>query len=224
MYFTLLMLGSGLFWTITYLLIIQRSWRDRSYGMPLVALCANISWECIFSFLLPPQLIQHIVNLIWFVLDAVIFALTIRYGPREFLNLSKRAFYTLLGLALVTSFFAVLLVTLEFHDSGVYAAFGQNLMMSILFITMLFRRRSLRGQSMSIALCKLLGTACASLAFYLYSVPWHHSVLLPFLYVATFIYDVVYVGMVYVRMRAGTKIVHTSPIKGDQAETSIQPR
>ncbi|EFH84481.1 hypothetical protein [Ktedonobacter racemifer] len=224
MYFTLLMLGSGLFWTITYLLIIQRSWRDRSYGMPLVALCANISWECIFSFLLPPQLIQHIVNLIWFVLDAVILALTICYGPREFPNLSKRAFYTLLGLALVTSFFAVLLLTLEFHDSGVYAAFGQNLMMSILFLTMLFRRRSLRGQSMSIALCKLLGTACASLAFYLYSAPWHHSVLLPFLYVATFIYDVAYVGMVYVQMRAETKIVHTSPIRGDQAETSIQSR
>lgn len=106
------------------------------------------------------------------------------------------------GLTLVTSIGAVFLVTLEFHDGGTYSAFGQNLMMSVLFICMLFRRRSLRGQSLSIALCKCIGTACASLAFYFYSAPWQHSVLLPFLYVATFFYDVLYVGMVVVQMRA----------------------
>ncbi len=60
--YMLLMLGSGIFWTITYILIIQRGLRDHTYGMPLVALCANISWEFIFSFILPPYLVQHIVT------------------------------------------------------------------------------------------------------------------------------------------------------------------
>jgi hypothetical protein len=221
MYFTLLMLGSGLFWTVTYVLIILRSWRDHSYGMPLVALCANISWEFIFTFLLPPQLIQHIVNIVWFALDAGIFALTIRYGPKEFPALSKRIFYGMFALTLVTSFFAVLFVTLEFHDSGTYSAFGQNLMMSVLFIPMLFRRGSLRGQSLAIALCKLIGTAFASLAFYLYSVPYHHSVLLPFLYIATFVYDALYVGLVYMRLRTATKIAQKPAAEAAQVVTSV---
>jgi hypothetical protein len=195
------MIGSGAFWTLTYLLIIRRSSLDQTYGMPLVALCANISWEFLFSFIYPPQIIQHIVNLIWFSLDLIIFTQLLRYGPREFLDLSKRVFYTIISLTLVTSFCAVLFVTVEFHDAGTYSAFGQNLIMSVLFMVMRYRRRSLRGQSISIATCKLLGTALASLAFYLYSPLSHHSVLLPFLYIAILFSDAIYVGWVYMQQR-----------------------
>ena len=39
----LLLLSPGLFWTLTYVLVIRQGFRDRTYGMPLVALCANIS-------------------------------------------------------------------------------------------------------------------------------------------------------------------------------------
>jgi hypothetical protein len=218
--FTLLMLGSGIFWTATYLLIIRRSFLDHTYGMPLVALCANISWECIFSFIYPPAIIQHVVDLVWFSLDVVIFLQLLRFGPREFADLSKRVFYALCGLALVTSFGAVLLTTIAFHDSGVYSAFGQNLMMSVLFLTMLYRRRSLRGQSISIAVCKLIGTAFASLAFFLFSSLSHRSVLLPFLYVAIFAYDIIYVGMVYRQQRATTEKPQESIIKSGQVEVS----
>ncbi len=217
--FTALMLGSGIFWTATYILIIRRCFLDRTYGMPLVALCANISWECIFSFIYPPSIIQHIVNIVWFALDAVIFVQLLLYGSREFGDFSRRAFYGLCGLALVTSFAAVLLTTIEFHDQGVYSAFGQNLMMSALFAIMLYRRRSLRGQSMSIALCKWLGTACASLAFFLFSSLSHRSVLLPFLYIAIFVYDLIYVGMVYHQQRITTKETPEPP-SGQARETS----
>src|SRR5689334_6496208 len=121
------MIGSGAFWTLTYLLILRRSSLDQTYGMPLVALCANISWEFLFSFIFPPQIIQHVVNLIWFSLDLIILTQLLRYGPRELTDLPKWAFYALVGLALTTSFFMVLLITVVFHDSaGVYAAFGQN--------------------------------------------------------------------------------------------------
>jgi len=204
--FTLLMIGGGIFWSATYLLIIRRSILDQTYGMPLFALCANISWEFIFSFIYPPSIIQHVVNLVWFALDVVILIQFLRYGPREFADLPKRVFYVGFGLALVTSFFAVLLITLEAHDrGGVYAAFGQNLMMSVLFIAMLYHRRSLRGQSIGIAVCKLLGTALASLAFFLF---YRQSALLLFFYIAILVYDVIYVGMVvYVQQRARIKAI-----------------
>src|SRR5947209_19406555 len=105
------MLGSGAFWTGTYLLIIRRSSLDHTYGMPLVALCANISWEFLFSFISPPQIIQHIVNLIWFSLDLIILIQLLRYGPREFPDLPKRVFSAVVSLALATSFCLVLLIT-----------------------------------------------------------------------------------------------------------------
>ena len=219
--YTLLMLGGGIFWSVTYLLIIRRSILDQTYGMPLFALCANISWEFIFSFIYPPSIIQHIVNLIWFALDAIILMQFLRYGPREFADLSKQVFYIGFGLALVTSFFAVLLITLEFHNGEVYSAFGQNLMMSILFIVMLYSRRSLRGQSISIAICKLLGTLLASLAFFLF---FRQSALLQFFYISTFVYDVIYVGLVVYMQRAGMKAIR-KPIKiSNGVEGSMQSK
>ena len=215
------MLGSGLFWTATYVLIIRRSILDRTYGMPLAALCANISWEFIFSFILPAPSIQHIVNIVWFLLDVGILICFLRFGPGEFADLSKKVFYAVFGFTLVTSFCAVLLVTLEFHDNGTYSAFGQNLMMSALFIVMLYRRRSLRGQSLSIAICKLFGTALASLAFFLYTGISHRSVLLPFLYVSILVYDLIYVALVYRQQRVEARASQESVAPSDQVEVSL---
>lgn len=192
--FDALMLGSGAFWTFTYVLMIRRGFLDKTYGMPLVALCANVSWEFIFSFLYPHGPVQRPVNIVWFSLDLVILLQLLRYGPREFDDLSKRVFYAMFGLALATSFGAVLSVTYEFDDwDGVYSAFGQNLLMSVLFLAMLRARGSLRGQSVLIALSKMLGTGLASVAFYLYSSLSEGSVLLPFLYVAILAFDLMYV-------------------------------
>ncbi len=202
--FTALMLGSGLFWTLTYLLIIRQDMHDRTYGMPLVALCANLSWEFTFAFLYPHDPIQRTVNIVWFAFDVVIFVQVLRYGPREFADLPPRVFYAILGLALATSCSVIILMSYEFNDwAGAYAAFGQNLLMSVLFITMLYRRRSLRGQSIAIATCKLVGTALASAAFYFFVSMAQQSVLLRFLFVAILAYDLIYLALVvYVHQNA----------------------
>lgn len=204
--FDALMLGSGAFWTLTYVLIIRRGFADRTYGMPLVTLCANVSWEFIFSFLYPHGPIQRPVDIVWFSLDLVILFQLLRYGPREFPDLSKRTFYAMFGLALTTSFCAVLSVTHEFGDwDGAYSAFGQNLLMSVLFVAMLYSRGLPRGQSLSIALTKTLGTGLASVAFYLYSPLSEGSVLLPFLYVAILVFDLIYVAAMVRAQRAVEK-------------------
>ena len=222
--FVVLMLGSGLFWTVTYLLIIRQGARDRTYGMPLAALCANLSWEIIFSILQPPSPIQHGVNLVWLVLDLIIFAQLLRYGPREFADLAPTTFYALVGVALAPAFGAVLLTSDTFHDKGAYAAFGQNLMMSVLFIALLYRRRSLRGQSRGIAVCKLVGTALASLAFARYTAISHHSVLLPFLYVTILAYDALYVGLVYRQRHTATRNLNADSQISRSAEQVTQER
>jgi hypothetical protein len=196
--FDILLVGSGILWTVTYLLIIRRGFLDHTYGMPLVALCANLSWEFIFSFVFPHGPVQRPVNVVWFSLDLIILYQLLRFGPREFPRLPKRLFYGMVALALLTAFFTVVSITLEFEDfDGAYSAFGQNLMMSILFIVMFYSRGSLRGQSLSIALTKMGGTGLASVAFFFFSVGYERSVLLPFLYCSILLFDALYVAMVF---------------------------
>ncbi len=196
------MIIGGLFWSLTYILIIRRGFKDKTYGMPLAALCANISWEGVFSFIFPHSPPQLYINYIWFLLDLLIVLQFLNYGKSEFTALSYKKFYAMFLLALATAFFLVLFITEEFNDmQGAYAAFGQNLMMSVLFIVMLFSRGDLRGQSIYIALFKMFGTGISSMAFYLYQPISQGSVLLPFLYVSIFIYDIIYVNLIYQKYR-----------------------
>ena len=198
------MIIGGLFWSITYILIIRRGFKDRTYGMPLAALCANISWEAIFSFVYPVSTPQLYINYIWFLLDVLIVMQFLYYGKNEFPALSFRKFYAMFLLSLTTAFGLVLFITRDFKDwQGAYAAFGQNLMMSVLFIVMLYSRNNLRGQSIYIALFKMFGTGIASVAFYLYQPISLGSVLLPFLYVSIFVYDIIYVILIYQKCRSG---------------------
>lgn len=200
--YTKLMIIGGLFWSLTYILIIRRGFKDRTYGMPLAALCANISWEAIFSFIYPVSPPQLYINYIWFLIDVFIVLQFLKYGRSEFPTLSNKKFYAMFLLALTTFFCLVLFITMEFKDwQGAYAAFGQNLMMSVLFIVMLYSRNNLRGQSIYIALSKMFGTGISSVAFYLYQPISLGSVLLPFLYVSIFIYDIIYVILVYQKCR-----------------------
>ncbi len=197
------MVAGGVSWMIAYALIIRRGFREQTYGMPLAALCANLSWEAIFSLLHPHYALQRAVNFLWLALDLVILYQALRFGPREWLGVSRRVFYAMFGLALVTAFCAVLFLSEAFQDSGACAAFGQNLLMSVLFISMLYRRGSLRGQSLGIAIAKLWGTAFASMAFFFYSYDDRsRGALMVFLYVATLVYDLIYVGMVRSYARA----------------------
>jgi hypothetical protein len=51
-----LTLISGISWTVVYLDLINRGFRDRTYGMPLFALAFNIAREFIFGFLVGRRL------------------------------------------------------------------------------------------------------------------------------------------------------------------------
>ena len=194
----LLKIGSGIFWSLTYLLIIWRGFKDHTFGMPLAALCANISWEFIFSFVYPHHPPQLYINIIWFFLDAVIVFQFVRFGKNAFDTiLPKGTIFFFFILVLLISVCMIVGVTLEFKDwDGAYTAFGQNLMMSILFVVMLRRRNDLSGQSIYIAIFKMFGTLLPSIMFHA-SHP--SSFLLNSLYVFIFIFDLIYLVMLYAK-------------------------
>ncbi len=196
-----LQMGSGALWTLTYLLLILRGFQDKTYGMPLFALCLNVSWEFIFSFLYPPEGIQIVVNWIWFLFDLVIVWQALRFGPAVFRNPKLGGtFYPVFLVILLVSFFGVLTMSAEFSDwLGKYAAFTQNLVMSILFISMLLSRDQVAGQSIYIAIFKLIGTLLASIWFYLTN---PNEPYLNYLYVTIVLFDATYAVLLYRKFQA----------------------
>lgn len=197
----ILKVGSGIFWSLTYLLILRRGFLDKSYGMPVVALCANLSWEFIFSFVHPHSKPQLYIDYAWLALDAGILVQYLTYGRKEFpKHLPGSLFYPIFLLTLLLSFLFILLLSRELNDlNGVYAAFSQNLLMSILFVQLLLKRNSHEGQSIYIALCKMVGTVFPSILLYLY---FPHSYFLNLLYVSIFIFDMAYLLLLYFKIRA----------------------
>ena len=191
---TIILVAGGIFWILTYIFIISKGHKDKSYGMPLFALCANISWEFIFSFVLPHSPPQLYINYLWFGLDVVIIFQFFKYHKKEFLNIQSLKLYVVFIVALASAFSIILTGGIALGDtSGVYAAFGQNLLMSVLFVLMFFKReRVLRGQSIFIAVFKMLGTALTSIHFYLFEPVSQSSIVLPVLFISIFIFDLLY--------------------------------
>jgi hypothetical protein len=196
----ILKIGSGIFWTLVYLLIIKHGFQDRTCGMPLPALAANLAWEFTFSFLLPPGAPAIYIFAVWLALDLVILVQLLRFGKNALTNvLPGNWFYLAILLALVMAFGAVLTMTFEFHDwDGIYSVFGINLMMSILFVVMLLQRKDIAGQSIYIAIFKMIGTLLPSILFF---VRYPGSPLLNFLYVTIFIFDWLYIFLLYAKHR-----------------------
>ncbi len=188
----------GVFWSLAYLLIIRRGFKDRTFGMPLAALCANISWEFIFSFVHPHQAPQWYVDIAWFLLDTIILFQAFRYGPRAFdALLPKGLFYVVFLLSLLLGFLLVLGISIEFNNwTGTYSAFGQDLMMSILFIVMLRRRNDLSGQSLYIAIFKMIGSLVASIYVY---ITVSSSLLMVTLYISIFVINLLYIILLYAK-------------------------
>ena len=183
----------GICWLLAYIFIIIRGFRDKTYGMPFLALAFNISWELIFSTVLNDgAFIYSVVTRACVVFDVVILFTYFKYGIKEWpKRLSPALFYPFSIFVLVATFVFVYLWCKTIDINGVYIAFVQNLMMSLLFINMLNNRRSLAGQSFGIALTKMIGTLAATLTFF-----FLHIKFIVFIGGLIFLTDMVYLLMV----------------------------
>jgi hypothetical protein len=161
---------SGLCWTVVYIEGIRLGFKDRSYAMPFYALALNLAWELLHSLLglrSHPDL-QTIINAIWFLFDIGILWTYLKFGKKYFPSSLPQSWFipwTVLGL--VTAICIQYAFVREFAPfrGGAYAAFLQNLLMSILFINMLVQRGSRDGQSLVIAVCKWIGTLAPTILF-----------------------------------------------------------
>lgn len=154
-----IVMASSLFWTIAYILIIWRCHRDRSFGIPVAALCCNVPWEGIIavSHRVPSPL--HEAAVAWLALDLIMLYQCFRYGPDDFSHpVVKRWFRELLLIGLVLGFFVQWTFITGYQDHfGRFSGTINDLILSALMPAMLLRRQSVRGQSFYIMAAILLG-------------------------------------------------------------------
>lgn len=198
-----LVLLSGICWSIVYIELIRNGFKDKTYGMPLFALGLNFAWEIIYSFdsllFTSSSLqasVQGVVNLIWALLDAVIVYTYFKYGRRDFPNEAKKYFISFSILAFISCF--LMQFAFYFHFDSVqaskYSAFAQNAAMSIMFLTMLFKRRSTRGQTVLMAAAKGIGTLAPTILGGLLE---EFNIYIVLMGTICFIFDLIYVIVLY---------------------------
>lgn len=157
------MVATFLLWVATYVMILRCGLRDRTYGMPLVALCGNFAWEGIYTFVRPEAGIVWVSSAAWFALDCGIVYTALRFGPNEFSWLPRRVFYLGFAGVMALSWAGMEALIRQCEASGgqaagpLYSSLILNVVISALFVGMVAGRRSTAGQSLAIAGCKLLG-------------------------------------------------------------------
>jgi hypothetical protein len=187
-------------WVVTYGLIIRRCFLDKSYGLPLVSICLNISWELLASWVWPnPVPLWHAFDRAWFFVDLVVLYQLLRHGRGlQRVPEVRRHFYAVVAVTIMAGGIGLHTFHLQYRDLlGLVDAFIINLIMNVAFVPFFLERRRQGGRGISVAAawCKLLGTLCTSIeCHYVIGMaePWLPSLsFLTFVCVSCFATDVV---------------------------------
>ena len=165
-------------WTMTYITIIVKCWKDRAYGIPFPNTCLNASWELIFAFDLAGGLPDFpfplkLGHLLWLIPNAFNIVQTLKFGPSMYKQaFMKKYFRAVFAVTFATSF--LMISTYHFYARDVFGVASSwiiNVFMSWLFIRMLLNRfdrvmpnGTIQGMSVQAAWFKLIGNA-AGVAF-----------------------------------------------------------
>ena len=160
-----LIIISGICWSIVYVESIRMGFKQKTYAMPLFALGLNIVWEGLYAFtdLFVRQSIgaQAIANTCWFFLDCVIVYTYFKFGKNECKTETERKWFVPWSILVFATCIALQVLFYCWFGSvegEKYAAYLQNIVMSLMYLSMLKERKSDKGQSMTIAVCKCIGT------------------------------------------------------------------
>lgn len=201
---------SGIGWMIVYEECIRLGFKQKTYAMPLFALGLNFAWELIYTLadifleahgpLTGLTLVQAIVNAVWVCLDVVILVSYFKYGKKEWpKSIDSKFFAPWSVLVLICSFALQLafIVGFGFVKAAQYAAFLQNLLMSVLFISMYVKRGSMEGQSVLLAVAKWIGTLAPTIVFGV--MEYNPVVLVSGIFCTVF--DLIYIGLLGKQIR-----------------------
>jgi hypothetical protein len=144
------------------------------------------------------------------------------FGRAEFPRFVTRPMFIAWGvLVFGTSYAVQWLFIAQFgaDDAARYSAFLQNLLMSGLFIAMLVARRGLRGQTLTIAIAKWLGTLAPTILLGVLD----NSPFILGIGIMCSVFDLVYIGLVvWVKTHPDALAAAETPTLAPAAETAAQ--
>ncbi|HIT89369.1 MAG TPA: hypothetical protein IAC41_02985 [Candidatus Merdenecus merdavium] len=195
---TILIGISGICWSIVYIECIRNGFKQKTYCMPLFVLALNFAWEGIYAY--TDLFIRHnigaqaIANSCWFILDIFIVITWLKYGRKDFTGAKKKFFIPWTLLVIITAFVLQILFIYEFGnvEGEKYSAYLQNIAMSLSFLALLDKRKSSEGQTMTIAICKCIGTLTPTIYGAL-----EGNMFILISGAICFIFDFIYIGYLY---------------------------
>jgi len=193
---TVLGIIADVLWMLAYIFTIRAGFLDHSYGVPLVAVCLNFTWEFIFSLIIRPESkLRMVLTLLWLAIDSVILYQLFRWGACDQVPQIQAHFVAVVVGTLMLAAIGHLTFNYTYKEhGGQEGAFIINLVMSILFVFLFFDRPGLHGLSYAAAWLKMIGTLILSLGNFslMYKQPKKYCFFF-FLFAAIFLFDVIYV-------------------------------
>lgn len=199
-WFWTIVVGLGTFWALAYGLAIHRAFIDKFVGIPVVVVAINFAWEFVHSIVIDQEPAQRPANFAWVLIDIVIVIQVMKWGHKDFPKLPRKLFQRLFLVLVVIAAIELFLAAREFRDIlGMYSGCALNVGISAAFIVTLVKRKSSAGQSLYVAICKMMGSALAGLNT-LILFPSRHLVLSWF--VMILVLDLIYIRMIYRQIRS----------------------
>jgi hypothetical protein len=199
-------------WAIAYVLIIWRCFQQRTYGLPLVAIVMNFTWELQYSLVQPPRCDDGTVDVVkagmilaWAALDAVIVWQLFRYGRAQQTIDDIRKHFPLIVVGSLLLAAAGNLTFARFHPDEAAPLSGVmiNFVMSLLFIFLLFARPAAQGIGWGASLFRVAGNSLiffANIFLLQESRPSMRGFVL-FLFAGTALFDLIFLTLLYTRRR-----------------------
>jgi hypothetical protein len=194
-------------WMLAYICTIRIGFRDHTYGVPLVAVCLNFSWEFVFSLIIRPKSkLRMGLTLLWLAIDCVIVYQLFRYGRADQIAQLQPYFVPIVIGTMVLAIIGHITFYRTYEDPGGQEdAFAINLIMSILFVFLFFSRPDMRGLSYAAAWLKMIGTGILSAGnFWLMRKEEKKYGFFIFLFGTIFLFDVIYVSLLWHARHAGS--------------------
>lgn len=166
-------------WVIIYINVIRRIQTLKYIEIPILAVCANISWEFIWSFLFQTNMGELYVwgYRLWFFLDCYIVYGLFRYGSKQLVNDTFHKHFKFIVAAMIACWAFMLYFYIKNYDyplshMGAYSGYIINWMMSFLFILLFTRTENKTLFSYTNNWLKFLGNLSISIFCFLKFNDW----------------------------------------------------
>ena len=163
-------------WLLAYILIVMRGFRRATYGMILMPICYNVSWDFTFTLrdsdllggmsdpVINPLTLNVVVRLfaaIWALGDIMMLYQVVRNRTGTKLDSWRnRHIYFYIAILVTSGIGCINLTAGMFRTPAVHCltwGFGSGVVIALSYVVMALSRTNFRGQSLSAALLRLVG-------------------------------------------------------------------